>query len=109
MNSLIDKILDTVHTMYFKHKQDFLGEVSMVMIVTPKTYYELRAEANENITYLNTDIIHNIHFLNVAGLKLPVVIQDDLPDNVLFQIMYEEDFTRLEKEKLYERLNKMFY
>lgn len=107
---MIDKIIEAYGELRFKMKDVHLFEKFNVVIqITPKAYYELRAEGNEQIRYINSDFIEGIDFINLCGEKTPVIINNTLPENVEFIIQTQKDYERLEKEKLYERLNKMFY
>ena len=107
---MIDKIITAYEELRLKIDDISLFEKFNVVIqITPKAYYELRAEGNEMIKYINTDFIEKIDFINLCGLKTPVIINNSLPENVEFIIQTQKDYERIEKQKLYERLNKMFY
>lgn len=107
---MIDKIIEAYSKLRFKMTNEGLYEkFNIVIKMTPKSYCKLRLEANEMISYINTDVIENIHFINLFGLKTPVIIDENLPENVEFIIQTQKDYERLEQQKLFERLNKMFY
>lgn len=108
-----DKIVDA----YFKLREKyysydnlhtFKDNMQVVITMTPKAYFKLRAEANEMVNYINTDFIIDVNFINLCGEKTPVIIDNTLPNNVEFVIQYRKDYERLEKEKLMEKFIKMF-
>ena len=47
--------------------------------------------------------------MELCGRKTPLLIDYELPDTVEFQIMTQDDYERLEKEKLFRRLDDMFF
>lgn len=110
---MIDKILKE----YYSMKRDYHSKIyyeeeykpmQVVIIISPKAYYKLIAEAYKEIFYINIDNINNISFILLSGNKTPIIVEDNLPKDVDFIIQYKEDYERLEKEKLLNKLANMF-
>ena len=79
---------------------------NVIILMHPKTFLELRAEYPYGIR-MDKDI--ECHFVNIFGRETPILINRDLPEEVEFQMMTQQDYERLEKEELYKRFDKLFF
>lgn len=79
---------------------------NVIILMHPKVFYELMGELPYG---MQVDPELNCHFIELCGHKTPLLIERDLPENVEFQIMTQEDYERIEKEKLFTKFDKMFY
>ena len=78
--------------------------LKVVIIMTPKAFCELRSE--EPFIECNRDI--ECYFIQLCGGRTPIKINNELPENVEFQIMQQKDYERLEQERILTELSKMF-
>ena len=104
----IDDLVDAVWEMIKKWEGSHYNQPEIVMLCSPKYYCELREMYNDKICYVKSDFNYQIEFLNIIGLKVPVVIRNDMPKNVEYTLMFREDYERQEKEELYRKLYNMF-
>ncbi len=79
---------------------------NVIILMHPKIFLELREEYPYGIRR-DKDI--ECYFVNIFGRETPILINRDLPEEVEFQIMTQQDYERLEKEKLYNKFDKMFF
>lgn len=79
---------------------------NVIVIMQPKILRELMSELPYGIQR-NIDL--NCYFIELCGHKTPLLINAELPKEIEFQIMTQKDYERMEKEKLYIKLDKMFY
>ena len=107
---MIDKIVET----YFKYRQNLLNEYvhpenfNVVIRLLPEKFWELIKEVGENNDYYERDTEANCFFIELAGRKTPIIIDDDLPKNTEFIIQSQKDYEREEQEKQLKRFLKMF-
>ena len=106
-DDLIDNIWEMIKTW---NKINYgMRKPRIVLISSPKYYCEvLRGTYNEEIRYIKSDYNYRIEYFEIIGLKVPVIISDELPENVEYSLMLSKDYERLEKEKLYNKLYAMF-
>lgn len=93
------KLRDKVNVSEFKR-------FNVIILMHPKTFMELRAEYPYGIR-MDKDI--ECHFVNIFGRETPILINRDLPEEVEFQIMTQQEYERIEKEKLYNKFDKIFF
>ena len=79
---------------------------NIVIIMHPKTFLEFRNELPYDMR-VDKDI--ECYFIIIFGRETPVLINRDMPENIEFQIMTQQDFERQEKEILYKKFDKMFF
>ena len=79
---------------------------NVVIFMKSDTFRELIGQDSSLIRYVK-DI--DCMFVNLFGGNTPIILTEDLPENVMFQIMTQKDYERIEKEKLIEKFNKMFF
>lgn len=84
-----------------------LRRFNVVVIMKPEIFNELRYETPEITTYRDKEF--ECYFIYLCGIKTPLLINYELPEEVEFQVMTQHDYERLEQEKLYERFNNMFF
>ena len=103
-------LIDNVYKMITKWNKDNyeMTKPEIVLISNPAYYYKLREEYKEKIRYLKSDYQYNIEFLNIIGIKVPVVISNEMPEDVEYTLMFRNDYERLEKERLYSKFMTMF-
>ena len=107
---MIDSLCDNVYQMIIKWNNENFGmkKPEIVMICKPSFYHQLRGEVSDKIQYIKDDYRYQIPFLNIIGLKVPVVIKNDMPQNIEYTLMFRKDYERLEKEEMYKRFLAMF-
>jgi hypothetical protein len=79
---------------------------NIVIIMHPKAFMELREETPYGMR-VDKDI--ECYFIDIFGRETPILIDRELPEEIEFQIMTQQDYERIEKEKMFERFNKMFF
>lgn len=107
---MIDKLCETVYKMYVDYSRDkyTTKEPQLVMLCSPKCYSEIRGEMSDKIRYERNVKGYDIPILYIIGIKVPVVLRRDMPENVEFQIMYRENYERLEQEEMYKKFMEMW-
>ena len=107
---MIDKISDT----YFKYRQKLLDNYehpenfNVIIRLLPEKFFELIKEVHENNVYYERNMEAECHFIELAGRKTPVIIDNNLPENTEFIIQSQKDYEREEQEKQLKRFLKMF-
>jgi hypothetical protein len=107
MNDLIDNIYKMIRI----HEENnyFSKAPEIVLLCTPEYYHKtIRAEKDQRIYYLGNDIGKDFLRLEIIGLRVPLVIDSELKDNIQYTLMFREDYERLEKEKMYKRFLDMW-
>ena len=79
---------------------------NVVILMRHNTFKKLIENDSSLVRYVR-DI--DCMFINLFGGNTPIILTEELPENVLFQIMTQKDYERIEKEKLIEKFNKMFF
>lgn len=106
-----DDLIDNVWTMIKTWNEVHFGfnPPKIVLIASPNYYHHLKSRGYKNkIYYIKSDYQYGIDFFEILWLKVPVIIDNELPKNVEYTLMFKKDYERLEKEKLYMKLNAMF-
>lgn len=105
-----EDLIDNVYMMKEKwYESNFsMDTPKIVLICSPKYYCELRNNYNDKIYYEQSDYKFRIEFLRICGLKVPVIVTNEMKKDVEYILMLKKDYERLEKEKLYERFDVMF-
>lgn len=103
---VMKNLIDTYLELRRKIDVSLLRNFNVIIIMQPKIFMELREELNGDI---RKEKNINCYFIQFCGQKTPILIDYELPKEVEFQIMTQRDYERIEKEKMIERLNKMFY
>lgn len=97
-----DKIIEA----YIKIRQNMIEnyekDLQVVIEISPKAMCKLRAEVHMILT---EDFIY---LIELYGGKTPVVIKQDLPENVDFIISTRRDYERREREELMKKMFRMF-
>lgn len=97
---------------YIKYRQNILdnyesvSHLNVIIIIHPRTMSELEAEERRLFRVNIPD--EYLAFVELCGMKTPVIIDDRLPDNIEFMIKSQKDYEREEIEKLYNKFNKIF-
>ena len=107
---MIENLCEVVYKMYNDYSRDkyITKEPQLVMLCSPECYCKIRAEMSEKIRYERELREYNIPILYIIGIKVPVVLRRDMPEDVQFQIMYRENYERLEKEEMYRKFMDMW-
>lgn len=102
------KIKNDIVNAYMKLRSNcqlsLFGDFNVIVIMQPKLFFKLREEDPDGI--IKTEYCH---FIQLCGKKTPLLISDEMPSETEFVLMTQENYERLEKEKLYKRLNEMFF
>ena len=100
-------IKENIVEAYLKYRQTVLDKyehpknLQVVIIIKPEIFIKLLDE--ENIYYDNF-----IHYIVLGGRKTPIIIKNDLPENVDFILQSRKDYERQEQEELLHTFFKMF-
>lgn len=107
---MIENLCEAVYKMYNGYSRDkyTAKEPQLVMLCSPKCYYEIREEMSDKIRYERNLKEYGIPILYIIGIKVPVVLRKDMPEDIQFQIMYRENYERLEKEEMYRKFMDMW-
>lgn len=70
---------------------------NVVIIMNPKTFLEFRNELPYGCR-VDKDI--NCYYIDIFGRETPVLIDRELPEEIEFKIMTQQDYERIEKEKI---------
>lgn len=79
---------------------------NVIVIMQPKVVHELIEELPYGI---QRDIDAGCYFIELCGHKTPLLISNELQEQIEFQIMTQEDYERMEKEKMFKKFDKMFF
>lgn len=107
---MIDELCEIVYKMYSDYGKDryTTKEPQLVMLCSPECYYKIRGEMSDKIFYERNLKEYDIPILYIIGIKVPVVLRRDMPENVEFQIMYRENYERLEREEMLKKFMAMW-
>lgn len=95
---------------YYKYRQNIIEKyenpkyLQVVIIITPKGMSQLLDEER----YIERDIKADCHYTSMFGKKTPIIIRNDLPENVEFIIQAQKDYERQEQERLLDKFFRMF-
>ena len=93
------KLRDTVDISEYK-------KFNVIILMHPKVFLELR---DESLFGIRRDKDIECYFVSIFGSEVPILIRRDLPEEVEFQMMTQQDYERLRKEELYKELSTMFF
>ena len=102
---LIDDILNTYYeyrNMIFE-KYETPKHMQVVLRMTPKAFIEIRS--NKELRIFNN---YEFFYIELLGRKTPIIIENDLPENVEFIIQSQKDYERQEQQKLFNKFYRMF-
>ena len=100
---IVNKIIEA----YSKYRQTILDSyenpkyLSVVLLISPKAFNELISEE----TIFRDKFLH---YAFICGRRTPIIIKDDLPENVDFVLQSQADYERQEQQELFNRFYKMF-
>ena len=95
---------------YFKYRQNIIDRfqdpihLQVVIIISPKAMSQLMDEEK----YIEIDGKADCYYTSMFGRRTPIVIRNDLPENVELVIQSQADYERQEKEKLLDKFERMF-
>lgn len=101
-----DKIIEA----YYTYRQGIIERrenpkhLRVVVILTPKAMSELLNEEK----YIECDRRAECHYTSMFGRRTPLIIRNDLPENVEFIIQSQEEYERQEKERMLDKFIRMF-
>lgn len=106
---MIDSLCESVYKMDIEYRKNNFSLINkkkpdLVLICSYKIYCEIRGNMSNKIYYYKDIPYYNIPILIIIGFHIPVILRNDLPDETVFQLMYREDYERLEKEEIYKKL-----
>lgn len=107
-------IKDKIVKVYFDYRRNLLDNYenpenfNVVIRISPEKFFNLVGELSKENTYFERDIEAECHFIELAGRKTPVIIDDTLPKNTEFIIQSQKDYEREEHEKQLKKFFKMF-
>lgn len=95
---------------YYKYRQNIINKfqdpkyLQVVIIISPKGMSQLMDEEK----YIEIDSKAECHYTSMFGRKTPIIIRNDLPENVEFVIQGQAEYERQEQEKLLDKFFRMF-
>lgn len=107
---MLDKIVKT----YFDYRTNLLDNYinpenfNVVIRISPEKFWELICELNKTNTYYERNMEAECHFIELAGRKTPLIIDNDLPQDTEFIIQSQKDYEREETERQLKKFFKMF-
>lgn len=93
------KLRDTIGISEYK-------KFNVIILMHPKVFLELQAEFPFGIRR-DKDI--ECYFVSIFGSEVPILIRRDIPEEMEFQMMTQQDYERLREKELYKELNTMFF
>jgi hypothetical protein len=101
-----DKIIEA----YYTYRQGIIERLGnpkhlrVVVILSPKAMSELLNEEK----YIEFDRYAECSYTSMFGQKTPLILRNDLPENVGFIIQSQEEYERQEKERMLDKFFRMF-
>ena len=106
VGEITEHLIDAYMELRDKHNIDIFKRFNVVITMHPKTFIKFRKEQRYGIT---RDSDYEVYYIYLCNSKTPIIISYELPENIEFTIQTQKDYERLEKEKMFERFNKMFF
>ena len=78
--------------------------LQVVIIISPKGMSQLMDEEK----YIKIDGKADCYYTSMFARRTPIVVRNDLPENVEFVIQSQSEYERQEKEKLLDKFMRMF-
>lgn len=109
LNRLCDAIFK-LRQLAYSNRFFNTDDMKIIVIVSPYAMNTLRAElkSTQCIYYKEIDKYTRVTFFGLFGQKIPFILDNTLPKDVEFQVMFRKDYERIEKEKLIEKFCKIF-
>ena len=107
-------IKDEIIEAYYRYRQMILDNyenpkhLNVVIRIKPEKFITLLEELGKEHIYLERDIEIGCHFIELAGRKTPIIIDDKLSEFTDFLIQSQRAYERQEQEEQLERFYKMF-
>ena len=99
---------------YFDYRKNLLDNYenpqnfNVIIRISPEKFFNLMGELSKDNVIIERDIEAECHFINLAGRKTPIIIDNDLPKETEFIIQSQKDYERVEHEKQLHKFFKMF-
>ena len=106
VGEITEHLIDAYIELRDKSNIDIFKRFNVVITMHPQTFIKFREEQPYGIRRDSDD---EIYYTVLCNNKTPIIISDELPKDVEFIIQTQKDYERLEKEKMFERFNKMFF
>ena len=101
-------MLDEIIEVYRKYRANILEEfknpkhMQVVIRIKPEAFLKLRTE---EVRFYNND---EFYYIELLGRKTPIIIENDLPNNVEFIMQSQREYEREEEHKLFAKFYRMF-
>lgn len=82
--------------------QDF---IDCVLVLNPESYMILIQECRDKMFF---NLYTDVERLEIFGEDVPIIVDEQLSENVKFLIISRAEYERQEQEKLYKRIEEMF-
>lgn len=82
--------------------QDF---IDCVLVLNPESYMILIQECRDKMFF---NLYTDVERLEIFGEDVPIIVDEQLSENVKFLILSRAEYERQEQEKLYKRIEEMF-
>lgn len=103
---IMRNIIDTYIQLRDKFDISIFKRFNVIIIMNPKTFLEFTKELRYGCR-VDKDI--ECYFISIFDRKTPILIDRELPEEIEFKMMTQQDYERIEKEKMFEKFNKMFF
>ena len=87
---MVKMIKDKIVKTYFDYRRTLLDNYenpenfNVVIKIRPEKFFNLVGELSKECIYIERDMEAKCHFIELAGRKTPVIIDDNLPNNTEF-------------------------
>ena len=97
---MINKIIDAVLQMKEKYYIDnnYQGEPQLVLLCSPKKFQEIKMDEISYFEQFYKDKkIDSTSALKIAGIDIPIILRNDIPEDVDFYLLNRKDYERISR------------
>lgn len=106
VGEITEHLIDAYIKLRDEHDIDIFKRFNVVITMNPKTFIKFNEEQHYGT---RRDSDYRFYYTYLCNSKTPIIISNELPGIVEFTIQTQQDYERVEKEKMFERFNKMFF
>ena len=96
-------MINEIYNAYVKYRAEIYSQyisldyLKVVILTNPENFHKLMQEIiKEQIHWSRYE---DIYYFDLGGEKTPVIIDDEIPKEVEFQLLSQKDYERHEQEK----------
>lgn len=83
-------------------------KVQVIIKMRGGSYVKFMSENDNEVRTYFLDELPEFTFVDLCGLRTPIVIDNTIPDDIEFVMQLKEDYVRIAFQELNNKLNKMF-